>query len=973
MASDKGLINRDQQIKEILKCGKDPVYFMRNYAKIQHPVRGLIPFETYPFQDDCVRSFEKNRFNIILKSRQLGLSTVTAAYAVWYAIFKKDKNILVIATKLPTAMNFIKKVKTILDGLPKWLVLTKYEPTKQSIPFANGSCITAIPTSPDAGRSEALSLLIVDEAAFIRDFEDIWTGLYPTISCVVGDTRVLTKDGFKRIDHMCVGKSPGDYFTLNENIYAKNGFEQTSHGYVSPSSPTYKITTKTGRIIESTLEHPIWTLRDAKVGMIKTKNLKVGDAFRVQYGTEIYGSDPTLDLDEAYRLGGYIAEGWIPRQAKNDNAKRYSIYISNSDPEFRQKFLDVGFRATHGIKMLKCSREEVVKYESYGIDPKQKCDTKRIPEIIFRSPKHIQQSFLRGYFDGDGYGSNGISASTASEGLAQDLQLLLLNMNIRARIKKVVSNPTKAGVGVRRMPSGQILSSVKDCWKLSIPRSELKKFSDNIGFLITRKQQSIQKEIALRNNCDFSTRLNELPNSTATIIQNCIISKIKNHPTMTFGSLRRTKDLRIEKLPTQSRVRDFIRNCPEVCEDSWNEIIGSETDQFYWDEIISIENSVAQTYDFTVPGSHTFLQNLILGSNTGGSAIIISTPNGVGGTYYKLWTDATSQQNDFNTINLPWWVHPEHDQAWFDKESKGFSKKRISQEFLCDFISSGDTFLQPTEMDYLREMIDAPIRKEGPAHGVWIWVDPKPDQRYVISADVSRGDSADFSTFHIINVDTCEVVAEYMGKIPPDKLADLLAEYGKKYNTALLCPERNTFGYFTCVKLRDMPYKRLYYRNTSGDPFEYISNDPEAVPGFETQGNTRPQILAKLEEVIRNKVVKIYSQRFYDQMQSFVWSGSKAQASKDSHDDLILCLAIGTWLTHGGTTSGDQNVDIAMAMLKATSVQRRDPTQMPGNIESAQPLVNPNVRGVNPYNSNHLRNNQNGRQSDISDFRWLLR
>lgn len=536
MASDKGLINRDQQIKEILKCGKDPVYFMRNYARIQHPVRGLIPFETYPFQDDCVRSFEQNRFNIILKSRQLGLSTVTAAYAVWYAIFKKDKNILVIATKLPTAMNFIKKVKTILDGLPKWLVLTKYEPTKQSIPFANGSCITAIPTSPDAGRSEALSLLIVDEAAFIRDFEDIWTGLYPTIS-------------------------------------------------------------------------------------------------------------------------------------------------------------------------------------------------------------------------------------------------------------------------------------------------------------------------------------------------------------------------------------------------------------------------------------------------TGGSAIIISTPNGVGGTYYKLWTDATSQQNDFNTINLPWWVHPEHDQSWFDKESKGFSKKRISQEFLCDFISSGDTFLQPTEMDYLREMIDAPIRKEGPAHGVWIWVDPKPDQKYVISADVSRGDSADFSAFHVINVDTCEVVAEYMGKIPPDKLADLLAEYGKQYNTALLCPERNTFGYFTCVKLRDMPYKRLYYRNANCDPFEYVSTDPEAVPGFETQGNTRPQILAKLEEVIRNKVVKIYSQRFYDQMQSFGWSGSKAQASKDSHDDLVLCLAIGIWLTHGGTTSGDQNVDIAVAMLKASSVQRRDPSELPGNIDSVQPLVNPSIRGVNPYS----RNQQTGRQSDISDFRWLLR
>ena len=175
-------LTRSDQVNEIIRCGKDPVYFMNRYVKIQHTVRGLIPFATYDFQEDCIKQFQTNRFNIALKSRQLGLSTITAAYAVWFSIFKKDKNVLVIATKLSTAMNFIKKVRIMLDCLPKWLLLTKFEPTKQSIRFDNGSQITAIPTSPDAGRSEALSLLIVDEAAFIRDFEDIWTGLYPTLS-----------------------------------------------------------------------------------------------------------------------------------------------------------------------------------------------------------------------------------------------------------------------------------------------------------------------------------------------------------------------------------------------------------------------------------------------------------------------------------------------------------------------------------------------------------------------------------------------------------------------------------------------------------------------------------------------------------------------------------------------------------------------------------------------------------------------
>ena len=175
--------NKKRQVKEIVKCGKEPLHFINRYVKIQHPERGTISFDTYPFQDDCVNNFIDNRFNVIVKSRQLGLSTLVAAYAVWLAIFYKDKNILVIATKLAVAMNFIKKVKVALRSLPPWLLLPEIVGNnKQSIEFSNGSTIKAIPTSEDAGRSEALSLLIIDEAAFVRNFDDLWMGLHQTVS-----------------------------------------------------------------------------------------------------------------------------------------------------------------------------------------------------------------------------------------------------------------------------------------------------------------------------------------------------------------------------------------------------------------------------------------------------------------------------------------------------------------------------------------------------------------------------------------------------------------------------------------------------------------------------------------------------------------------------------------------------------------------------------------------------------------------
>ena len=174
---------KQRQVKEIVKCGKDPVYFFNKYVKIQHATKGTLGFDTYDFQDDCVKDFNDHRFNVIVKSRQLGLSTLVAAYAVWLAIFYKDKNVLVIATKLAVAQNFIRKVKFAIRSLPPWLLMPEIiSNNKQSLEFSNGSIVKAVPTSEDAGRSEALSLLIVDEAAFVRNFDDLWMGLYPTLS-----------------------------------------------------------------------------------------------------------------------------------------------------------------------------------------------------------------------------------------------------------------------------------------------------------------------------------------------------------------------------------------------------------------------------------------------------------------------------------------------------------------------------------------------------------------------------------------------------------------------------------------------------------------------------------------------------------------------------------------------------------------------------------------------------------------------
>ena len=176
-------LDKKQQIKEILKCGKDPAYFLKNYARISHPIDGLILFNTYDFQDDLLKDFNDYRFNVILKARQLGISTITAGYIAWMMLFHRDKSILVMATKFATAGNLVKKVKSIMKNLPEWVRIASISvDNRTSFELSNGSSIKAASTSGDAGRSEALSLLVLDEAAHIEGLEDLWTGLYPTLS-----------------------------------------------------------------------------------------------------------------------------------------------------------------------------------------------------------------------------------------------------------------------------------------------------------------------------------------------------------------------------------------------------------------------------------------------------------------------------------------------------------------------------------------------------------------------------------------------------------------------------------------------------------------------------------------------------------------------------------------------------------------------------------------------------------------------
>lgn len=161
MSNEKSL--REIIKEEYKKCLENPIYFMKKYVKIQHPNRGTIPFNLFPFQEKTLQSLINEDFNIILKSRQLGITTLTSAYSLWLMIFHSDKNILCISITQETAKEIVTRVRFANDNLPSWLKVQCVEDNRLSLRLKNGSQIKAVSSAGTAGRASALSLLIIDE------------------------------------------------------------------------------------------------------------------------------------------------------------------------------------------------------------------------------------------------------------------------------------------------------------------------------------------------------------------------------------------------------------------------------------------------------------------------------------------------------------------------------------------------------------------------------------------------------------------------------------------------------------------------------------------------------------------------------------------------------------------------------------------------------------------------------------------
>ena len=305
--------------------------------------------------------------------------------------------------------------------------------------------------------------------------------------------------------------------------------------------------------------------------------------------------------------------------------------------------------------------------------------------------------------------------------------------------------------------------------------------------------------------------------------------------------------------------------------------------------------------------------------STGGACIALSTPNGVGNWFHQTWLGAEESTNPFNTIRLHWTVHPERNQKWRDEQEKLLGTKKAAQECDCDFISSGETVIEPELLMFYKETyVIPPIEKGGFDGNLWKWEHADYSKSYMVVADVARGDGADYSTCHVIDIVNSVQVAEYRGKVDTKDFGNFLVALSTEYNDALLVIENANIGWATIQQVIDRGYKNLFYMSKDLKYIDiqhqmtnrYRSEEKGLVAGFSTTSKTRPLIISKLTDYFREKSIIIRSSRLIDELFTFIYMNGRAEAMKGYNDDLVMAISIGLWVRDTALRLRQEGIDL---------------------------------------------------------------
>lgn len=378
-----------EELSNLSRVSSD-VFFFSLFCYVIHPVRGKVRFDLYPFQKSVLYNFIAQRFNIILKFRQAGITELISMYCLWLAMYHPNKKINIISIKDTTAKKVLKKIKFMYKNLP-WYLQTpiingragEYG-SASMIEFDNGSFIESIPTSSEAGRSESLSLLVIDEAAVVRWAAQIWAAAFPTLStggaaivnsCITGNTRIITDKGLIKVRNLCPKKFGAVDLSYVSNLKVlthKGEWKRIIASVNKGKLETWKIQTKYGTTLNCTPNHKLYTLhgwmsvkaiieKKEKVILYKTGLSELQEPPRIMWPEkEVWKTVkdyPNYKISNRGELKYLRAGKWYKKHLKpnDDGYVRVTLHKDRSSKHFRMADLVISH-----FTDLKVGKDQVI-------------------------------------------------------------------------------------------------------------------------------------------------------------------------------------------------------------------------------------------------------------------------------------------------------------------------------------------------------------------------------------------------------------------------------------------------------------------------------------------------------------------------------------------------------------------------------------------------------------------------------------
>ena len=297
--------------------------------------------------------------------------------------------------------------------------------------------------------------------------------------------------------------------------------------------------------------------------------------------------------------------------------------------------------------------------------------------------------------------------------------------------------------------------------------------------------------------------------------------------------------------------------------------------------------------------------------------MIVSTPHGMN-MFYKLWVDAEEQRNSYIPIEVHWSEVPGRDEEWKAETIKNTSESQFNTEFECEFLGSIDTLITPAKLKTLTYR--APIQSNA---GLDVHVKPKEGHTYMLTADVSRGTSNDYSAFVVIDVSEIpyRIVAKYRdNEIKPLVFPSKIYDVARAYNQAFVMVEVNDIGEQVATTLQfDLEYDNLIMASMRGRAGQIMGggfSGGKAQLGIRTTKAVKRIGCSNLKQLVEDNKLIVEDYDCINELSTFIVKGHSFDADDGCNDDLVACLFMFAWATDQTYFKELSNQDIRQTMMK---------------------------------------------------------